>query len=33
MVYELDCGGYYDYMVDVDSGRIIEFESYEIEEL
>jgi len=32
-VYELDRGGHHDHMVDVDSGRIIEFESAEIEEL
>ncbi len=32
-VYELDRGGHHDHMVDVDSGRIIEFESHEIEEL
>ncbi|MCD9030327.1 ferric iron uptake transcriptional regulator [Luteimonas sp. Y-2-2-4F] len=32
-VYELDRGGHHDHMVDVDSGRIIEFESAEIERL
>ncbi|MDR7192459.1 ferric iron uptake transcriptional regulator [Luteimonas terrae] len=32
-VYELDRGGHHDHMVDVDSGKIIEFESAEIEEL
>ncbi len=32
-VYELDRGGHHDHMVDVDNGRIIEFESAEIEEL
>ncbi|KAG1387396.1 hypothetical protein G6F60_014131 [Rhizopus arrhizus] len=32
-VYELDRGGHHDHMVDVDSGKIIEFESHEIEEL
>lgn len=32
-VYELDRGGHHDHMVDVDTGRIIEFESPEIEEL
>ena len=32
-VYELDRGGHHDHMVDVDSGKIIEFESPEIEEL
>lgn len=32
-VYELDRGGHHDHMVDVDSGKIIEFESSEIEEL
>jgi Fur family ferric uptake transcriptional regulator len=32
-VYELDRGGHHDHMVDVDTGRIIEFESREIEEL
>jgi Fur family ferric uptake transcriptional regulator len=32
-VYELDRGGHHDHMVDVDTGRIIEFESAEIERL
>ena len=32
-VYELDRGGHHDHMVDVDTGKIIEFESREIEEL
>ena len=32
-VYELDRGGHHDHMVDVDTGKIIEFESSEIEEL
>ena len=32
-VYELDRGGHHDHMVDVDSGKIIEFESPEIEKL
>lgn len=32
-VYELDRGGHHDHMVDVDTGRIVEFESHEIEEL
>ncbi len=32
-VYELDRGGHHDHMVDVDSGKIIEFESHEIEQL
>lgn len=32
-VYELDRGGHHDHMVDVDTGRIIEFESEEIERL
>jgi Fur family ferric uptake transcriptional regulator len=32
-VYELDRGGHHDHMVDVDSGKIIEFESNEIEAL
>ncbi|PBJ83056.1 ferric iron uptake transcriptional regulator [Lysobacteraceae bacterium NML93-0399] len=32
-VYELDRGGHHDHMVDVDSGKIIEFESDEIEAL
>lgn len=32
-VYELDRGGHHDHMVDVDSGKIIEFESVEIEKL
>jgi|GEM_PF-66907 len=32
-VYELDRGGHHDHMVDVDTGKIIEFESAEIEEL
>lgn len=32
-VYELDRGGHHDHMVDVDTGRIIEFESDEIERL
>lgn len=32
-VYELDRGQHHDHMVDMDTGRIIEFESAEIEEL
>ncbi|GHA71973.1 ferric iron uptake transcriptional regulator [Cognatilysobacter bugurensis] len=32
-VYELDRGQHHDHMVDVDTGKIIEFESGEIEEL
>ncbi len=32
-VYELDRGGHHDHMVDVDTGKITEFESHEIEEL
>ena len=32
-VYELDRGGHHDHMVDVDTGKIIEFESVEIEKL
>lgn len=32
-VYELDRGEHHDHMVDVDTGRIIEFESIEIEAL
>jgi Fur family transcriptional regulator, ferric uptake regulator len=32
-VYELDRGQHHDHMVDVDSGKIIEFESSEIEDL
>lgn len=32
-VYELDRGGHHDHMVDVDTGRIVEFESAEIERL
>ncbi len=32
-VYELDRGDHHDHMVDLDSGRIIEFESPEIEKL
>jgi len=32
-VYELDRGGHHDHMVDVDTGKIIEFESEEIEGL
>ncbi|GHH56708.1 MULTISPECIES: ferric iron uptake transcriptional regulator [Gammaproteobacteria] len=32
-VYELDRGGHHDHMVDVDTGKIIEFESNEIEAL
>ncbi len=32
-VYELDRGAHHDHMVDVDTGRIIEFESEEIERL
>ena len=31
--YELDRVGHHDHMVDVDSGKIIEFESVEIEKL
>ena len=32
-VYELDRGGHHDHMVDIDTGKIIEFESVEIEKL
>lgn len=32
-VYELDRGQHHDHMVDIETGRIIEFESTEIEEL
>jgi Fur family ferric uptake transcriptional regulator len=32
-VYEIDRGGHHDHMVDVDTGKIIEFESDEIEAL
>ena len=32
-IYELDRGGHHDHMVDVDTGKIIEFESPEIEAL
>lgn len=32
-MYELDRGGHHDHMVDVDTGKIIEFESVEIEKL
>ena len=32
-IYELDRGGHHDHMVDLDTGKIIEFESAEIEEL
>lgn len=32
-MYELDRGGHHDHMVDVDTGKIIEFESPEIEKL
>lgn len=32
-VYELDRGQHHDHMVDIESGKIIEFESAEIEEL
>ena len=32
-IYELDRGGHHDHMVDVDTGKIIEFESAEIETL
>ena len=32
-VYELDRGQHHDHMVDIETGRIIEFESAEIEEL
>ena len=32
-VYELDRGGHHDHMVDIDTGKIIEFESDEIEKL
>ena len=32
-VYELDRGGHHDHMVDVESGRVIEFTSPEIERL
>ena len=32
-VYELDRGGHHDHMVDVDTGKVIEFENEEIERL
>jgi Fur family ferric uptake transcriptional regulator len=32
-VYELDRGQHHDHMVDIDSGKVIEFQSDEIEEL
>jgi len=32
-IYELDRGDHHDHMVDLDTGRIIEFESAEIEQL
>lgn len=32
-VYEFDRGGHHDHMVDIDTGKIIEFESAEIEKL
>lgn len=32
-IYELDRGGHHDHMVDVDSGKVIEFHSDEIEAL
>ena len=32
-VYELDRGEHHDHMVDIDSGKVIEFQSPEIEEL
>ncbi len=32
-VYELDRGEHHDHMVDIDTGKIVEFESVEIEEL
>lgn len=32
-MYELDRGGHHDHMLDVDTGKIIEFESAEIEKL
>ena len=32
-IYELDRGSHHDHMVDVDTGKIIEFESVEIEAL
>jgi Fur family ferric uptake transcriptional regulator len=32
-VYELDRGEHHDHMVDIESGKIIEFESEEIEEI
>jgi Fur family ferric uptake transcriptional regulator len=32
-VYELDRGGHHDHMVDIDTGKIVEFESTEIEKL
>ena len=32
-IYELDRGGHHDHMVDVDSGKVIEFHSDAIEEL
>jgi Fur family transcriptional regulator, ferric uptake regulator len=32
-VYELDRGGHHDHMVCLDSGKVIEFESPEIERL
>ena len=32
-VYEVERGGHHDHMVDVDSGKVVEFHSTEIEEL
>ncbi len=32
-VYEIERGGHHDHMVDVDSGKVVEFHSAEIEEL
>jgi Fur family ferric uptake transcriptional regulator len=32
-IYELDRGGHHDHMVDIETGRITEFESAEIEKL
>jgi Fur family transcriptional regulator, ferric uptake regulator len=32
-VYELDRGGHHDHMVDIESGKVIEFHSDEIERL
>ena len=32
-VYELDRGGHHDHMVDIETGKVIEFDSPEIEKL